>query len=232
MQWTKAELTRLLDQRVDVVSFKSHGTFGTISALLPNANRIRGNPLDYILDRTLMRPRDAIAFVNECLAQGRGKSKLAWTEIQAAESEYSLSRLQALRDEWKSTYPGVERVFEVFRRAPAPMTKEEVSERLSEAAMLLADPNFMGVRWLTDATAAMFEAGDATWYEQFQPLFQILYDIGFLGLSTGSQPVFYLSDQLIASNETALERAVGFYVHRAFNRALDISTAAGHGRRD
>lgn len=136
MRWSKEDLEQLLDERVRYLSEKSNGELNldSISDLLPSANKTRGYALDYILERTLMRPRDAISFINECFSRHLSKDHLTWEAIISAETAYSEKRLLALRDEWKPTYPDIQMVLEVFRKAPQPMTKQQLSDYLDEAS--------------------------------------------------------------------------------------------------
>jgi hypothetical protein len=228
MRWTRASLEELLDERVRVAAERAELEARSMADLLPQANRARGNPIDYILDRTLLRPRDALAFANACLALGAGRTRLSWTEIESAERAYSANRLLALRDEWKTTYPGIDRVFDKFRRAPAKMSKKEFQDRLDDAMLLLSDGAFPGVRWLTDLSQAMWSAsGDQSWFSLYQPLTAVLYGFGFIGCSRGSSaaPVFYLDDALLIDSERSLEAAQFFYVHRMYHKALDVEVA-------
>lgn len=64
----------------------------------------RKKSLAYILERTLLRPRDAIAFVNECLKEADGDSEVTPKHINTAELDYAVDRKQALIEEWKSAY--------------------------------------------------------------------------------------------------------------------------------
>jgi len=156
LRWTPADLEVLLDERVRAVAKASDLNASTVKEVLPNQNNTMGKPLDYMLERTLLRPRDAIAFANECLAVGVGKGRLSWDDIKTAERSYSNKRVLALRDEWKGTYPGVGAVIDKFRRSPTRLTSEEFQALLDEIMLLLSDPKFEGVRWLTDATTAMW----------------------------------------------------------------------------
>ncbi|HMM94483.1 hypothetical protein [Phycicoccus sp.] len=232
VEWSRASLIELLDARVAISGHRGGLEVDTVSSLLPHANRARGNPVDYVLDRTLLRPRDAIAFLNECLLKGVGKSRLTWEDIQGAEREYSSKRLLALRDEWKPTYPGIDRVFEKFRGAPARMTKREFQDRLDECMLLLSDPGFPGVRWMSAMTATMWESGpDASWFSMYQPLASTLYRLGVIGCAQrpSAAPTFYGQDRLLMDSEAALLRTEHFHVHRMLHKALDIRLAAeGH----
>lgn len=224
VQWTKHDLKRLLSERVKVQSLKNDLDIPDVEALFPNTNRARGNPLDYIFDRTLLRPRDAIAFVNECLERGVGRTRLTWDDITNAEAAYSSERLLALRDEWKPTFPDIDRVLGVFRSAPMRMDREEFQSRLDEAMLLLSDPDFQGVRWLTDFSSRMWEAGDATWFEIYQPLANLLFTIGFIGCATRSAaaPIFYMDDPLLMASERQVEKVEFFFVHRTYHAGLGV----------
>lgn len=56
MRWTKADLEALLDERVKISLKGSKFDGGSIASVLPSANNTMGKPIDYILDRTLLRP--------------------------------------------------------------------------------------------------------------------------------------------------------------------------------
>jgi energy-coupling factor transporter ATP-binding protein EcfA2 len=230
MKWNSRALTSVLDNRMRVAAARSNLEATSVKDLLPHANRARGNPLDYMLSRTLMRPRDAIAFFNECLAQASDKAVISWEDIQAAEKQYSPKRLLALRDEWKPTYPGIDSLLEKFRGAPARMTVDQFRERLDDCILLVDDPSFSGVRWLTDVSSALWNAtGESlAWPAPYVPLVSLLFKIGLVGGSrqgTGA-PRFVTDDPLLMSSEQGIGRCDHFYVHRTFHRALDVVVAS------
>lgn len=68
--WSKDDLKKLLSARVKEV-YKRQYTSQDVefSDVFPNKGKHRGTlPIDYIVERTLFRPRDAIQFANECFA--------------------------------------------------------------------------------------------------------------------------------------------------------------------
>jgi hypothetical protein len=226
LKWTKSDLEELLDERIKVAAPRVGLELDTISDLLPHTNKTRGNPIQYMLDRTLLRPRDAIAFANECITVGVGKDRLAWPDVYAAEQSYSAKRLLALRDEWKPTYPGIDQVFEKFRRCPPIMSRADLQQRLDSAILLLSDPKFAGVQWMLDVTDTMWNSGPNTsWFEMYQPLLKVLYTIGLIGCSksTPRHAVFFPDDPLFADKESNIERTNSFFVHGTFHRGLDIA---------
>jgi hypothetical protein len=228
MRWTRMDLEQLLDERVRVAAAEAGLAVSTIAGLLPHANSTMGKPLEYLLDRTLLRPRDALAFANECLRVGVGKSKLPWADIKTAENAYSVGRLQALRDEWKGTYPGIDRVIEMFRSRNARLGKDEFSKLLDDIMTLPADPGFAGVRWVSDVSLGLLTSGpDSTWADQYRDLVSILFRLGVVGVSKGSgPPVFQTDDAGFASQDSNLEKAEFFYVHRMLHSGLDVRTSS------
>ncbi|WP_144875955.1 P-loop ATPase, Sll1717 family [Microbacterium sp. 1.5R] len=229
MRWTGALLEEILDERVKLAAESSNLPAKTFKDLTPHANNTRGNPIQYILQRTLLRPRDAIAFANQCFSVAAGKHRLSWDDIHAAERQYSANRLLALRDEWKQTYPGIDQVVLKFRGAPARMTRGEFQDRLDECMLLMTAPEFTGVRWMTDLSRAMWEssADTASWNELYQPLLSLLYRIGLVGcaISGSAAPLFFADDALLVESESTVDRCEWFHVHRMFHRALDVSRA-------
>lgn len=225
MRWHRVDLENLLDERVRSASQEGGSPIPNLAAMLPNSNRTMGRPMDYLLDRTLLRPRDAIAFANECLLVGAGKRRLAWSDIKTAELSYSGKRLLALRDEWKATYPGIDQVFERLRRSPTRIPKSELTERLDEVFILLTEPRLPGVRWLTDVSAPMWTSGpESNWSSLYGPIVQLLFGIGLLGISRpgSAVPVFFEDDPNFAIRESNLEAAESFYIHRTYQTGLDV----------
>jgi hypothetical protein len=229
MRWTEAMLEQILDERVRVVAEASGLEARSFRDLTPHSNNTRGNPVRYMLQRTLLRPRDAIAYANQCLAIAAGKHRLTWDDIQAAERQYSAKRLLALRDEWKQTYPGIDEVIAKFTGAPARMTREEFQTRLDDCMLLMTAPEFSGVRWMTELSRTMWDAGSGqhSWFELYQPLLALLYRIGLIGCAVGanSAPLFVGDDALLVNSQSTVDRCEHFHVHRMFHKALDVTRA-------
>lgn len=229
MRWTPADIANILDERARVVSHEYNipNILG-IKNLLPTANPTRGNPIRYILDRTLMRPRDAIAYLNECLTLASGKIRVTWSEVTKAEMSYSRGRLSALRDEWKPTYPGIDKLFECFRRAPVSMSREELAERLDDCVMLLADDSFTGSKWMTGlADSVMDGMAGQRWIDIYYSLIRLLFNLGFLGFAaTKSSKVTYVNDDPEFAEQLGnLEPIEYFHIHPAFSSALDTRSS-------
>lgn len=227
LRWSEADLEAMLDERVRVAGKRLGEDFATIRGLLPGTNKTRGDALAFIFRRTLMRPRDAIAYLNECLDGSTGRPRITWDRINTAESRYSHSRLLALRDEWKPTYPGIDHVFNAFDRAPVVMSREELAFRLDDVAMLSADAGFDGAAWLGRLTMELWNPGKSDWVEEYGQLVRFLFDIGFIGCNParGGCPMFSYDEPGYLDRPNKLSHIDRFVVHPAFRS--DLAIAAG-----
>ena len=229
MRWTRVDLLTMLDERVRAVAAtRDDPDLRGLRDLLPRTNKTRGNPVDFILDRTLMRPRDAISFVNEALSLSSGRTSISWETLREAESQYSEKRLLALRDEWKSTYPGIEQVMDVFRGYPARMSRDSLRQRLDDAALVLAEPTFPGVSWLTPLTEPLWNmpSGEENWSAAYQPLTSLFYGLGLIGLiNPGKTDAIYSYEApSLIERWSGIKSTVSFTIHPAFQLALECTT--------
>jgi len=224
VRWTQNELIAMLTERVRAAAEQhSIDGLGSIEDLVPHPNNTRGNALEYILNRTLMRPRDAIAYLNECLALASGKTRLTWDLIHNAERSYSHKRLLALRDEWKATYPGIDDVLHKFSQAPEVMSRTTLTKVLDEAILLMADRTFSGVVWMTTLSEPVWSSIQQDWAEMYHPLFRLLFNLGFLGCRLpGESALVYVHDQPeFAESVRNISRVQEFFIHPAFRAAID-----------
>lgn len=235
MRWTPGDLVALLDERTRVAANLAEvGQMEGVADVLPRANKSRGNPVDFLIERTLLRPRDAIAFVNETLRLSAGKTRLSWEDLASAELPYSENRLLALRDEWKRTYPDIDRVVGLFAGTKTPIHRDELITLLDDAALLLEDPSFRGVSWMTQLSAPIWSAGfDFGWEATYQPLFRLFYTVGLLGVirSRGARPLYSLDDPAFADRASNLADVEWFTVHPTYRAALDVR-GRPRGRRE
>lgn len=225
VKWTRIQLEDLLDDRVKVAA-DTHGLAAqTLRDLLPpGRTSARGSAVEYILKRTMMRPRDAIAFINECLAAASGGTRITWENIIQAERGYSSKRLLALRDEWKPTYPGVGEVIDKFQGVPSRITPEQLVKILDEIAILGTSTQFAGHKWISDFIDPIWQSGSHEWYRQYQPLTAFCYSLGFLGIATegSAAPRFHSDDPLLVDSSDRLRSARYFYIHRTYHSALSV----------
>ena len=228
LRWSEADLEAMLSARVVAASARLDGDPLDLRSILPAKNKTRGDALDYILRRTLMRPRDAIAYFNECLIDATGRPRITWDRIHQSEDPYSRNRLLALRDEWKPTFPGIDQVFARFECAPPVLQQDQLGSILDDVALLAADGEFDGAEWLGRMLIEFWRTGPVPWIDKYGELIKFLFDIGFLGCALEkSRQVYSYSDPGYLDRRNRIASCEKFFIHPAFRSALDCPAGTG-----
>jgi hypothetical protein len=235
LRWSRAALEHLVNLRLAAESDRLNlGKVLTLDSVLPAASQHGISAWSYVLNRTLLRPRDVILYLNRCFEEGVStKPRISWNTIKDVERAYSRDRLNALRDEWNDPFVDLARVLELFRGRPHSFGIDILGEVCEDAALLLIEGGgdaahaFRGASWLTPLCEPMWQPGayKASWRDRFGPLCEVLFDIGFLGVAPKPRhdPVFAtdpsssLSDLLVSATDQT-----EFSVHLAFRLALDM----------
>lgn len=105
IDWNVAEIRKILDSRINhLIKHQYAGkevvSFSDIFNFEVNGQNVD----DFILSRTMLRPRDAIDFINLCLSEANGETSLSEDLVLAAEEKFYHSRKQAMIKEWVSFY--------------------------------------------------------------------------------------------------------------------------------
>jgi len=226
LEWDAKQLHDLVDSRIRSLYRRKYTKqdvdFGDLFSL-----KVGGvEPLTYILERTLFRPRDMVSFVNECLLQAVGQSDIAPKHIKAAEAEFSRKRLEALYDEWRSTYPSLETVIKLLRRDKEIFAVEDLFRRDSFQETVLAvgtrddwkiDPLFSVCRAYVEdnATRNLNEVGFA--------IVEKMYRIGVFGVKLHPDRRYefsHLDNPILPSGQLTVDTKVR--IHPMLHRALGI----------
>ena len=165
LKWSKQQLRKLADNRIrelfrrrytrDMVSFED------IFKQYPDS---KTSPWDYLVKRTLMRPRDVINFINSTLAASEGKAAVSKNNFLTGEASYSNLRLETLIHEWSGTFPGIKVVLELLRDRPAYRTASEFMEsslietlynELGKTSELQKDEIYKNIVQYTDGTRTL-----------------------------------------------------------------------------
>lgn len=115
IRWSRDQLENIVNRRINHLFKKKYSSenvnFNTIFS-----QHIGKEPtFTYLVHRTLMRPRDIIEFVNECLEGASGYDHISETVVRKAEVIYSRKRLSALINEWQSNFPSLIEIFNVIK---------------------------------------------------------------------------------------------------------------------
>ena len=109
LRWNRSSLIELIDRRIAHM-VKDRYTKAAVCArdILPSSIQ-KQDSLEYILERTLERPRDVIQFFNICIPLAAPHARVTAPDVRSAEGEFSRKRIRALADEWYADYPSLMR---------------------------------------------------------------------------------------------------------------------------
>ncbi|MEQ9111749.1 MAG: hypothetical protein RLN84_14490 [Rhodospirillaceae bacterium] len=226
LSWNRDQIARVLDQRVSSL-FKRKYTGAQVSTqdVLPKNQIEQRSSLDYLLDRTFFRPREAIMFFNTCLELADGTSRISREVIKKAEVSYSRERIEALQDEWGYDYPLLTDYLKILHHRPAQFCPSDVTDEdidnfacsFLEAHQKSNDPVFkLCEGYLDDRVEPAV---------LFMNLAKILYQVGVLGV----KPAPHLGRQWSHLDQATLSEGeltptTTLAVHKAFWAALGVHT--------
>lgn len=132
ISWNKILLKQLIDKRIKKLTRQRYtSTPMGFDEIFPSAVKHESS-IDFIINRTLLRPRDAIAFINECISRVIGSGKITVTDIYQAEIDYSIKRLEALCFEWNLNYPKLKEYFSFFQKMPVDFKLSKIDKNAIE----------------------------------------------------------------------------------------------------
>ncbi len=129
LRWSRDQIEDLLDRRIHKLVREQYTTRQVkLKELFPREIG-KTTFLDFMLERTFYRPRDAILFVNSCLEHAENRNMVTSQMVSEAESEYSSKRLSALQEEWGATYPNLTRYSKLLQQMPSRFKLSAITEK-------------------------------------------------------------------------------------------------------
>jgi hypothetical protein len=223
IKWSGPQLIELIDKRIDQL-IKQTYTKTTVTHADVLACRVGRVPaIDYVLERTSMRPREVIEFLNCCLASAEGRATITKEMLFAAEGVYSKYRLRSLQDEWVSEYPSLIEFTHVLKKQPRVFTIGQVDMAdVGEFCLVQAVTNCEKTDVLTGGAREVAE-GRLPIVEFLCRLFYVFYKTGIVALKTDTYEAFqwcFETDAFVSSSEVDATTKVS--VHPMFYRVLGI----------
>ena len=228
--WSRADLIDLLARRVSEVFRRKYTTKKVgLEDIFP---RVKGgeSPFDYMLDRTFLRPRDFIAFANECFRVAEQRPRISWAAIFEAESAYSRKRKNALIDEWLNSSPSVRIALDLLQGKPETFTRSSVSDTLIESIATQLATSEVEDELIRLCKKALEPKATVTDAHILSAIIQLLYHVGAIGVKYSPESPFYWSfqdDSTISQGDA--KRVVSIRVHKMLWKALDIRTGDFYG---
>lgn len=227
LQWGKEDLINLLETRVTEV-YKRQYTSETVTfpEVFPRKEKHGSDrAIDYIIDRTLLRPRDALQFANECFSIAADRPRISWRAIHGAEAKYSQKRYKSLIEEWSEYYPALSKSFELLRGLPTPFVRSNItSERVEEVSMELCeslsdktDKCIIAANKLYAASGSISEA------DFISELLMCFYHMGIIGVKISTLETYrwaYIDQPRISKSE--VKRSNQIVVHKMLGHSLEI----------
>lgn len=226
LRWSPEQLIQLLDSRIDrLVRHRYTRRQVTHVDVLPERIGKR-QTVDYMLDRTMLRPRDVILFFNQCIERAADKPRISVQMVRDAEGEYSRLRLRSLFQEWHSDYPNMNACVQLLKNRPPvfgivdiePSSVTELCLRFE-----ISEPTRQDV--ISTSMHTVFEGGMSP--EEFvKEAVEMFYRVGLVGLklSSGDSTAWSIHGRRsISSAEITAETRVS--IHPCFWRVL--GTLAG-----
>lgn len=111
LMWDPTTLEKMLNERVNKLCSDRYAPNYTVTLTDITNERMRkgrrhgAKTLEFIIQRTWLRPRDLIDFFNSCIERSAGNPKISDDTVLEAEGEYSRNRLRSLAEEWQLEYP-------------------------------------------------------------------------------------------------------------------------------
>jgi hypothetical protein len=149
LAWQPAPLEALVRTRVQEHARRHQAPHQAVRAsdlFTGSMGRSHQTPIAYLLERTLLRPRDAIAFVNACMNVAGERGEISPGTIRSAEHGYAAGRLTALAEEWAAPYPCLRSLILVLKARPPGFLLAEL-DRAALDALCLAEWEAMAAQY-------------------------------------------------------------------------------------
>ncbi|EKK4080927.1 DNA repair protein, partial [Cronobacter dublinensis] len=225
IQWGHEELVDLVEKRVRE-TFRRVYTKDqvTISDILPEARKVAHGKtaMEYMLERTLLRPRDILQFINETFKAAFDKDKITWTLIHEAEKTYSEKRLRSLKEEWGETYPSFEDTIEILRGRKSTFDFIDFKNSQFESVITKLSTKENEDPCVTIARN-YFAINGSSEDEISSTILACLYKVGAIGIKLETNNSFiwsYRNKSAISAGEA--ERANQLKIHKMLHKTLDV----------
>lgn len=180
--------------------------------------------VDYILERTMMQPRDVIHFINKCIQQAIDRKGITATLLKSAEGEYSRDRLRYLADEWAADYPDLIEFVKILRESAIKFTLKDIMSReggefcLNYTIEKPAEPCAF-----LSSLAREVAHGNCSTDDFVKRIFQVFYKTGIVGLKIEAQDTYIWSTaRQKGVSLPEIDSETKIMIHPAFWRVLGV----------
>jgi hypothetical protein len=224
LRWSRDQLMSCIDRRVGYLVRQTYTKMGaTHKDVLPKSVG-EMQVFDYMVERTLRRPRELIEFFNECIELASETPAITRSMLLQAEGVYSKNRARSLQEEWFADYPRLEECLRFLRGRPKnfrvrSLEKKEFEDFCLEVAA--ADPGasdrMSSVARSVAECAIGAQAG-------LQAVLCIFYQIGAVGLKLGAADgVVWAHEGVVGIAPESITPDTRVSIHPMLYRALGVA---------
>ncbi|MEA2991459.1 MAG: hypothetical protein QOD40_379 [Alphaproteobacteria bacterium] len=228
--WEEKELRALVNERINLLYrrqyTKQNVRFEDLFPYKVGAT----DPFRFLIERTLRRPRDIIAFINQCLQEGVDQTEITARNIRDAELEYSRKRLNALEEEWGSVYKSFAALIDFIKQQSDTFVLSGVATRdiMEYTALTISegDQDNRGDLFRT-AKEVKESSSIGAITSLARKIIEALYRVGAVAIKMDSSERFrycYIDQPIIAANSIPMDAKVR--VHPMLLRALNVRESA------
>lgn len=224
LQWSKSNLQQLVDKRLNAL-FKRQYTTSPIgfTDIFPETMAFQRPTFDWMVERTLMRPRDVIAFVNAAIDQSDSQANVSVSNLRKAEVEFSQKRRDALIQEWKSAYPTLNELLRfVTSTRKSSSNVLELLTKVDDLCLQICSQPKQAFDPIHDLCCAYVEGKRKQALEVLCELIAVLYRTGAIGIKLSPQDKLiysHLNQPLISPDLVSVESKIRLHpmLHAAYN---------------
>ncbi|GBE42042.1 hypothetical protein BMS3Bbin10_00098 [bacterium BMS3Bbin10] len=228
VKWSPGELRMLINKRIEYLFVRKYEKRNIVKLYDVIPSNIRKfDTYNFVIMRTLFRPRDIIAFINEILENAAGKTEIGYKNVRDAEFTYSKKRLTALEEEWSSMHPMLGKYvsFLANRKEKIPFTDISVREFIEDMVLAIVEQTDSTTDGITELAQEIMKKQTATRILNMSKEWVLcLYKVGAIGVKPelGSKFLFSHADghQLSRSQ---LSKDTILSVHPMLWRSLNIT---------
>ncbi|AIR69076.1 P-loop ATPase, Sll1717 family [Dickeya fangzhongdai] len=209
INWNKTEIREIIDRRINhLVKNKYQSSKNVTMGDIFNFKINDENADEFIINRTMLRPRDAINFVNLCLSECDGDVLLDKDIVIMAEEKFYSARKRALVTEWKSIYKNIEEYLDALSIIP---NKEFNTIELNS---IIKDKI---LTYLIDKSASIeSDKEHDKIILDFEELLKVWFTVGVIGIKKSDSLTIYSSFEKSTLDITDIKRT--FIIHPLFFR--------------
>jgi hypothetical protein len=226
VKWNRSQIEKLLDRRIGVL-VKQQYTGRPVRLIELFPERMGKTVfLDYLMQRTAMRPRDAILFVNACLNLSEQSSLVKTQSIYEAEREYSASRKKALIYEWKNLYPSLETCIELLEKTPIEFKISSLDKTLVDRIIESLAATQKHTDSCNDAAGGYMNSTSGSKHAVVAAAFRMFFDVGLIGLRfEGGSGAIWMLDNIPPATSQIKPNSKA-QIHPMFYQALHTKFGA------